>query len=162
MKKNQEVNTWKIFKWGLRFVRSNGNQDYYIENERLDEIRNEYEYYGVKLKNVSDWIDHLRKKQWIEKRHLLELAEIIKERKPKNKIDWDQTFWLIEVASALRNLHDLMEKNNEFPYPYIVDGKPVGRTGVELSKNGEIFEVAAINYLKKHSMMPNFMESSQK
>lgn len=46
--------------------------------------------------NFSLWINQLLSKNWAGKATLYELAKIIQKEVPENKIDWKETFHIIE------------------------------------------------------------------
>jgi hypothetical protein len=106
--------TWNVEFHHVSYVFPSGGEYYHIERDRLDEIREECKVFGIQFINSSKWIAQLQGKVWIKKRHLYEMANIIKKQKPNNKIDWNQTYHYIEVRSQLDALHAQMSANNEF------------------------------------------------
>jgi len=50
---------------------------------------------------ISEWIDHLMSKTWIEENTLYELATLINKEFPKNGIDWAATFFPVEKRQYL-------------------------------------------------------------
>lgn len=46
--------------------------------------------------NFSSWINQLLSKKWVDKETLYEFIKIIQKEAPENKIDWEETFQIIE------------------------------------------------------------------
>jgi hypothetical protein len=151
-KTTRELNTWEVTPLHVSFTLPNGNQYYHIEMGRLDDIRVKETYYGITFTNVSTWIAHLQGYVWIEKRHLFELAKIIQDRRQNNKIDWEQTFWMIEVKSQLKNLHRSMEANNEFEHASKGEDTLTATTGDQMHRNGEKFLKQVKIYIAEHQL----------
>jgi len=78
------------------FANDSSNSIYTIPKANLDDALNE-----VDGKIISDWINQLLGKTWIEHSILYEVAQIIVREFPKNKIDWQSTFFIVE-----RHFHD--------------------------------------------------------
>lgn len=52
---------------------------------------------------VSEYIYLLSRKSWMDKNTLYELAGIIQREFPKNKINWEETYSIIEDKNSSRN-----------------------------------------------------------
>lgn len=46
--------------------------------------------------NFSSWINQLLSKNWIDKETLYEFIKIIQKEAPENRVDWEETFQIIE------------------------------------------------------------------
>lgn len=55
------------------------------------------------IPDVSDWILHLRSKADVTTDFLIDLGELIKERVPGNKIDWQATYKAVEIVNEYRS-----------------------------------------------------------
>lgn len=71
-------------------------RDYFIPKSRLHETKHNHVGMSDELyRDVSDWIAHLSEKRWSSKKLLTELCDIIKRCEPDAKINWDNTYRLI-------------------------------------------------------------------
>lgn len=64
---------------------------------------------------ISDWIDHLMSKTWMEYNTLYELAVLIQKEFPENKIDWSVTFFPLEKGQYLDHIkktRNIISNNN--------------------------------------------------
>ena len=71
---------------------------YYIRVEDLKLVRND------DGNIISNWIDQLIYKNWIEEDTLYELARIIQNKFPKNDIDWIATFFPFEKRQYVNHV----------------------------------------------------------
>jgi hypothetical protein len=78
------------------FANDSNDSIYTIPKANLDDILNK-----VDGEIISDWINQLLGKTWIEHSILYEVAQIIVREFPKNKIDWQSTFFMVE-----KHFHD--------------------------------------------------------
>ncbi len=53
---------------------------------------------------ISEWIDHLMSKTWMDNGTLYSLAVIIQEKVPENQIDWSSTFFPVERREYLNHV----------------------------------------------------------
>lgn len=86
---------------GIELFTNNPKEPIYtIQKANLAEVIVE-----VNGKIISDWINHLLSKTWIECHILYEVAQIIVREFPENKIDWESTFFIVE-----KHFHDVEAK----------------------------------------------------
>ena len=63
--------------------------------------------------NISEWIMQLRHKTWIKTEILYQIASIIKKEFPKNTINWNETFFIVEKVNYLEALEGLLLADKE-------------------------------------------------
>ena len=83
---------------------------YSIRKDELFHIRKEDGHI------ISDWIDHSMSKTWMEHNTLYELAVLIQEEFPENKIDWSVTFFPLEKSQYLdhvKKTRNIISDNNK-------------------------------------------------
>lgn len=61
----------------------------------------------------SEWIMHLLLKTWISTEILYKLAQVIQREFPGNKINWKETFFVVEKAKYLDTLGDVFAEKSE-------------------------------------------------
>lgn len=102
------------------------------------------EPYKRMFHNVSKWVLHISKKKDVTAEYLKELSELIKQKAPDNKIDWDATFKFVYI---IEEYGDLMN-----PYYEKLDGInpiPVLKTlDVTMKARIEVMEFL----IKKHNL----------
>ena len=150
--KNKLVpDSWNETYHHISYVLPNGKEYYHVERWQLDVIREDCNVFGIPLVHVSNLIAHLQGKFWIKKRHLYEMAEIIRKYKPDNKINWNHTYYYIEIKSQLDELQKQMARNDEFEYHSKIEGM-VTTDGEQMMRNAEKFEKAASAYITENQL----------
>jgi hypothetical protein len=150
-KKTLVTDTWNEEYYHVSYVLPNGNEYYHIEIAQIDAVRKDCNVFGIPLTNVSNLIADLIGKIWIQKRHLYEMIEIIQRRKPNNSINWNHTFYFIEIRLQLDKLHQSMSYNNEFEYHSKIEGM-ITTDGGQMNRNAAKFANAAQAYIIEHNL----------
>jgi hypothetical protein len=93
----------------------------YIENQVLHILYDSETTYKIRYaelplvrdKDYSEWVMQILPKTWSNTTMLYELAQIIEQEFPENKIDWNKTFFTVEKAKFLDEYGDaLMPESN--------------------------------------------------
>ena len=90
-------------------IQSKDNKGKFYEGRisDLDEVRE------LNDLNQSEWIIHLMGKTWINSKILYELAQVIKKEFPNSKINWEQTFLVVEKHFYQNNSDNITDSVNE-------------------------------------------------
>ncbi|OEY71960.1 hypothetical protein [Salegentibacter salarius] len=73
---------------------------------------------------ISEWIDHLQNKDWVDITGLYKLARKIHKSLPRNRIDWVQTFYPVEKDLFLKQLEsegNSRSDSEEVNFQYLLD-----------------------------------------
>lgn len=106
---------------------------------------------------VSEWIEHLILKSWIDENTLYSLAALIQKEFPENNINWQETFFPVEKRLYLNHVNKtkkLISDDNESKFNF---NKLVERieTGIEEQNefvNDQVARIVEIN-LKKNGLL---------
>lgn len=60
---------------------------------------------------ISEWIEHLQSKKWMDKCDFYNLAVLIKKEFPKTTINWGQTFYPVEKQSFINELFEEYQRS---------------------------------------------------
>ncbi|PBI88402.1 hypothetical protein BSF41_25300 [Flavobacterium sp. ACN2] len=120
---------------------------YSIRKAELPIVINENGY------SISEWINHLMTKTWIEENILYELASLIQKEFPNNKIDWTETFFPVEKRLYLRHVkstNNLLsnDKSKKLTFKNLMESVQIGIEEQNDFVNNEVLKIVDIN-LKK-------------
>ncbi|RMA67707.1 hypothetical protein [Ulvibacter antarcticus] len=120
---------------------------YQIRISQLDHSRTE------NGKIISEWIDHLMSKTWMEDGTLYKLASLINELNPRNKIDWSESFFPVEKRQYLSHVKKTKQivsgnKKESIDIDDIKESLTIGVEEQNESVNGEISKIVEINLQK--------------
>lgn len=102
---------------------------------------------------VSEWVYHLMSKTWIEGNTLYELAVLIQNEFPDNKINWVETFFPVEKGLYLdhvKKTKQLTSENKKSSFSFRSLFESI-ETGIEEQNdfiNGEVLKIVEINLQK--------------
>lgn len=97
---------------------------------------------------ISEWIEQLTSKTWMEENTLYELAVLIQKEFPENIINWKETFFPVEKRQYLDHVNvtkRLVSNNKKSIVDNLIDSI---KTGVEESNdfvNTEIYRIVEKN-----------------
>ncbi|MBY8963156.1 hypothetical protein KJK34_10370 [Flavobacterium sp. D11R37] len=98
---------------------------------------------------VSEWIEHLILKSWIEAEALYELARLIQKEFPDNKINWYETFFPVEKWQYLQHVKHTTKlisgTNSEVNFKSLMDGIQAGIDEQRSDVNAEINKIVEMN-----------------
>lgn len=128
----------------------NSSAIYSIRRAELGQVRKE------NGNNLSEWIEHLILKSWIEGDALYNLAVIIQNEFPKNNINWEETFFPVEKRLYLNHVKStknlLKEKTSKFDFKNLMEGIETGIEEQNDQVNNQVSEIVKIN-LKKFGLL---------
>jgi hypothetical protein len=73
----------------------------------------EKNYHDMRFPLVSKWVLHLATTKSLEDDFLAEFSELIKEKCPTSKIDWEKTFKAVDVHKEYMTLISPLYKNDK-------------------------------------------------
>lgn len=80
-------------------IKVNNNSVDFFKDKRespIYQIRKEELGLTLDGSDFSLWINQLLSKKWIDKETLYEFVKIVQKEAPENRIDWEETFQIIE------------------------------------------------------------------
>jgi hypothetical protein len=102
--------------------------------------------------DLSEWIEHLILKSWIEADALYALAVMIQNEFPENTINWEQTFFPVEKRQYLNHVKETKKlfsnEKSEVNFKSLMENI---QTGIEEQNdyvNGEVSKIVNINLQK--------------
>tara|TARA_A100000171_G_C2026922_1_gene93878 strand:+ start:70 stop:510 length:441 start_codon:yes stop_codon:yes gene_type:complete len=93
------------------FLEDRGNSIYSIPKPELAHTRDD------NGNQISEWIDHLMSKTWMDDETLYALAKIIQSEHPDNGIDWVETFFPIERLQYIQHVKKLKKLTSDEKKP---------------------------------------------
>lgn len=124
---------------------------YTIRRAELALTRNEN---GCK---VSEWVEHLILKSWIDEDALYNLAVLIQREFPENNINWQETFFPVEKRLYLNHVNKTKklisgDKESKFSFKNLVDKIETGIEEQNEFVNSQVTKIVDIN-LKKYDLL---------